>query len=210
MAPNPPTAPTSPRIPLQMNTYYDITYDAPKRINPAIPDLTSRATLHTLNTTRHLLHEDGRLLFLLPYHESVVWTNVKYVCYGADQPFAIGLVAVTEDGAWVDILPSEIRPAITWLDTNWPIPSMPNATVYITVKPEDPATDLQHLRIKILGFTDLFPSRNAYALVEGSNEHPVIVFSVSEQAGQEQPYPIRRIQDYPSPQGAGAGAGATT
>lgn len=199
MAPNP--SPSPPSIPLNMNPFYDITYDVPKRIHPDIPDLTSRVTLHTLNTTRHILHEDGRLLFSFPYHEDIFWTNIKYVCHGTDPPFSIGIVAIAEDGAWREILPSEPRPAATWLDTNWALPSMPKSHLYVTVKPQDPATDLHYLRIKILGFARLFPSHSAYALVEGRNEHPVIVFSVSD--GQaEQPYPIRRIQDYPSPQDA--------
>ena len=69
-----------------MDPYYDITYEVPKRIDSSIPDLTSRVTMHTLNTARHILHEDGRLLFLLPYHERVFWTNIKYVCHGTDDP----------------------------------------------------------------------------------------------------------------------------
>ena len=158
-----------------MNSYYDITYEVPKRIDSSIPDLTSRSTVHTLNTARHILHEDGRLLFLLPHHEGVFWTNIKYVCHGADNPsFSIGIVAATANNQWIDILPSEPRPPATWLDTNWPIPSLSHQTqrMYVTIKPQDPSADLQYLRIKILGFTGLFPSSQAYALVD-SNLKPL-------------------------------------
>lgn len=190
-----------------MDRYYDITYDVAKRVNPDIKDLTSLSTLHTLHSARYMLHEDGRLLFWLPYNKGVFWTNVKYVCHGGDElPFYVGMVATTSDGEWVDILPSEPRPSHTWLDTNWPIPSLPygEQRVYLTIKPPDPSTDLQLLRIKILGFANLFPLHDAYSLVEGSNEHVVIVLHGHQEQEQEQdqeqehPYPIRRIQDYPN------------
>ncbi len=190
MAPHSPTVP--PQIQLKMNAYYDITYDVAKRVNPGIEDLVSCSTVHTLNTSRHILHEDGRLLFLLPHHEGVFWTNIKYACHGADQPLLIGIVATTEEGECVDILPSEPRPAVTWLDTNWPIPSPSNQQrLYLTVQPPEPSTDLQYLRIKILGFTDLFPQNHSYALVD-ANKRTVLTFS----AGEGSFYPIRRIQDY--------------
>lgn len=196
MVPQTPTP--SPPLPRKIDPYYDITYDVPKRIHSDIADLTSRSTVHTLYSQRHILHEDGRLLFWLPYNKGVFWTNVKYVCHGGDElPFYVGVVATTSDGEWVDILPSEPRPSHTWLDTNWPIPSLPygEQRVYLTIKPQDPSTDLQYLRIKILGFANLFPEHNAYALLEGSNEHCVIVLHAQDPLEQE-PYPIRRIQDY--------------
>ena len=123
---------------------------------------------------------------------------MKYVCHGGDElPFYVGMVATTAEGEWVDILPSEPRPSHTWLDTHWPIPSLPYGVqrVYLTIQPQDPSTDLQYLRIKILGFANLFPEHSAYALLEGSNEHCVIVLRGQDPLEQE-PYPIRRIEDY--------------
>jgi len=195
----PHTLTASPTFSVHANSVYDITYDVPKRINPDMPDVTSRATIHTINVTRHLLHEDGRLLFVLPYHEGVFWTNVKYACHGAEHPFSVGMVGITEHGTWVDILPSESRPAATWIDTNWPIPSLPHNRnqVFVSIKPQDPSTNLQYLRIKILGFTHLFPPSDSYALMDG--DHSVIRFVSGTQEENMSPsseYRIRRIQEY--------------
>ena len=197
-----------------MDAYYDITYEVPKRINSDIPDLVKRSTVHTLNTSRHELHEDGRWLFPLPHHDGVFWTNIKYACHGANQPLSLGIVAVTEDQTWVDILPSALCPATKWLDTNWAIPSLPLVEgscgrVYITVQPQDPSTDLHHLRIKLLGFTDLYPD-GSYLLLDATCQ-PTLLFLLflledntthttiqipRPKPSTNTPHKIRRIQDY--------------
>jgi hypothetical protein len=153
-------------------TFYDIPYDVPKHINSDIPDLVRKSSLHNIDLNTKVIKEDGRWLFRVPYsNEHVFWTNIKYVCHGIDDSLSIGLVAITEDGSEIEILPSAPRTQSTWLDTRWPIPSVDvkQGGLYITVLPLPENPNMSYLRIKILGFADLF-APSTYSLVDSHSQ----------------------------------------
>jgi hypothetical protein len=165
-------------IPLlhNMEAYYDIPYEVPKRINASIPDLVRKSTIHTFQVKDKELERDGKWLFPIPHHQDAYWTNLKYVCHGIEESLEIGIVALTEDGTWMDILATQPKPQSTWFDTKWPIPSLPldMGRLYISIKPIENTTDMQYLRIKILGFTDLFPM-SSYVFID-ENLDPYLLF----------------------------------
>jgi hypothetical protein len=191
-----------------MDVYYDIPYDVPKRINSDIPDLVRKSTLHSMQLKDRESEQNGNWLFRIPYHEGAFWTNIKYVCHGIEQQLEIGIIAYTEDGKYTEILPMEPRLQATWHDTKWPIPSLNlgHGQLYLVIKPVDHNPDMQYLRIKILGFTDLFPNAD-YELV-GEDLHPHLLFRndqedttcsiqlPSKETIGMNPQKIRLIQDY--------------
>lgn len=167
-----------------MDAYYDISYDIPKRINSDIPDLVRKSTIHSFQARDREEEEDPsdkRWMFAIPHHEDAFWTNLKYVCHGIDEPLEIGIVAVTEDGTWKELLPVQPRPSATWLDTKWPIPSLAldHGKLFIVVKPVPHHQDMKYLRIKILGFTDLFPV-SSYELLD-EEKKPYLLFLNSDE-----------------------------
>jgi hypothetical protein len=161
---------------LNMDTYYDISYDIPKRINSDIPDLVRKSTIHSFQIRDRQQEQDNSWLFAIPHHVGAFWTNLKYVCHGIEEPLEIGIVAVTENGSWKELLPVQLRPPSIWLDTKWPIPSLEldHGKLYIVVKPIPHRLDMQYLRIKILGFTDLFPI-SSYELLD-EEKKPYLLF----------------------------------
>jgi hypothetical protein len=163
-------------LPSNMDAYYDICYDIPKRINSDIPDLIRKSTIHWMQLKDKELEREGRWLFPIPHHEGAYWTNLKYVCHGIDDSLEIGIVALTEDGTWKEILPCEPRSQGTWFDTKWPIPSLPLdlGRLCISIKPIENNNNMQYLRIKILGFTELFPI-SSYELLD-NNRTPYLLF----------------------------------
>ncbi len=164
-----------------MDAYYDISYDIPKRINSDIPDLVRKSTIHSFQAKdRQEQDQDKRWLFNIPHHTGAFWTNLKYVCHGVEEPLEIGIIAVTENGSWKELLPVEPRPSAIWLDTKWPIPSLEldHGKLYIVVKPIPHHPDMQYLRIKILGFTDLFPT-SSYELLD-EEKTPYLLFLNSD------------------------------
>lgn len=169
-----------PHVLTNMDAYYDISYDIPKRINSDIPDLVRKSTIHSFQA-KDRQEDQERWLFAIPHHEGAFWTNLKYVCHGMEEPLEIGIVAVTEDGTWKELLPVQPRPSATWLDTKWPIPSLAldHGKLYIVVKPIPGRPDMQYLRMKILGFTDLFPLCS-YGLLD-EEKNPYLLFLNSDE-----------------------------
>ena len=167
--------PIPPLLP-NMDAYYDISYEIPKRINASIPDLIRKSTIHSMQLKDKELEREGRWLFSIPHHEDAYWINLKYVCHGIEESLEIGVIALTEEGSWMDIVPSQSKPQARWFDTKWPIPSLPLdlGRLYITVKPIENNTDMQYLRIKLLGFTDLFP-KSSYELLN-ADKQPYLLF----------------------------------
>ena len=167
---------------LSMDAYYDISYDIPKRINSDIPDVVRKSTIHTLQVRdrqeeqEQEQEQDNHWLFAIPHHVGAFWTKLKSVCHGIEEPLEIGIVAVTENGSWKELLPLQLRPPSIWLDTKWPIPSLEldHGKLYIVVKPIPHRLDMQYLRIKILGFMDLFPI-SSYELLD-EEKKPYLLF----------------------------------
>jgi len=166
----------NPPLLCNMDAYYDISYEIPKRINSDIPDLVRKSTIHFMQAKDKELEREGRWLFPIPHYEGAYWTNLKYVCHGIEESLEMGIIALTEDGTWKEILPCETRSQGMWVDTKWPIPSLPLdlGRLYISIKPIENNNDMQYLRIKILGFTDLFPI-SSYELLD-NNQIPYLLF----------------------------------
>jgi len=142
-----------------MDEWYDIPLEIPTRINPELTDLIQHSTIHYLDTKQPLLHTDGTWLFPIPPHERAFWTHLKYACHGIDTPLAIGILAKTHEGEWVELLPLEPRPESCWLDTKWAIPAVPlhedGGQLYFQVQPIPHNQNMKYLKVKLLGFTEL-------------------------------------------------------
>lgn len=147
-------------FPFRMDEWYDIPREIPTRINPDITDPIKHSTVHYLDTKHPITHTGGTWLFPIPPHERTFWTHVKYVCHGIETPLDIGIVAQTHEGEWVDLLPLEPRPAGLWLDTKWAIPAVPlhedGGQLYFQVRPIPHNQHMKYLKVKLLGFTELY------------------------------------------------------
>lgn len=171
-----------------MEAWYDIPYDVPKQIHSDIPDLVNKSTIHYLHSREKIVNEQGLWLFPFPDHEGACWTNFKYVCHGIEQSLEVGLVARMMDGTWFDILPSQTREHSHWHPTKWPLPSVSQekGTYYLSVKPLIHNNHMKFLRIKILGFTDLFPTSVDYVFLDSDNKQEwVLLEKEGIQVGKE-------------------------
>jgi hypothetical protein len=202
-----------------MEDWYDIPLEIPMRINSDITDPMKHSTVHYLDTKQPLTHTDGTWLFPLPSHESSFWTHLKYVCHGIEDPLAIGIVAQTQEGEWVELLPLEPRSAALWLETEWPIPSIPihrtGGQLYLQLTPIPHNQHMTYLKVKLLGYSDLFQD-TSFVLLQteeqprlllikegnGNDEALYTIFSPTEELMKSLSddyhvvQPIHRIQDY--------------
>jgi hypothetical protein len=152
----------------------DIPTDIPRRIRPDIGNPITKSVVYTFNSefiTTDTITTDVKM-YRFPYSKNTFWTNYKYNAYGTNgeriDDLEMNIVLKTLDGETHNLTPILPKVSNTWTDTVWPIPSIPtdddDCGVYIMVTAN---RKVQHLRIQLLGFMDLFPECENYML-----QHP--------------------------------------
>ena len=167
----------------------NIPIDFVKDINPNLTDPLSKSTVYTFIPGSHQCNENRDLLFKFPYSENTYWTHFKYATSLPNTVLDVELLFVTDDEQEIVILPLQARPASTWNDTIWPLPSLDTSisAIYLKIKPSLITVDII---VYLSGFVDLLPRFERYIILPTQNT-PSIQIAISRQNNT-----IYSVEDY--------------
>ncbi len=162
--------------------------DIPQRINPALQDPLAHSIVYSFPNDLATRTNDGSYLFRFPYSRDTFWTNFRYSLYGVDNAeLDVGIELITTNNFTYDILPLQPKQGSQWHDTVWPLPSSngsPDSGVfYIRVRPSS-VFQLQHFRLHLLGFMDLFPRVQNYLLLTERDTYQFVFYMNDGQDGR--------------------------
>jgi hypothetical protein len=152
--------------------------DIPTRIAAAIDpdhdDYIARSVVYTFNKLSAYEVTDTHHIFRFPYSANTFWTNYKYTMYSSEKSslnhLKIGIKVKLNDGEIRTISESDELEPSRWYSAHWAIPSVrPNDDNYIYFKVSNTPDEF---RISLLGFTDLFPKAQSYALLSYTEVNP--------------------------------------
>lgn len=167
-----------------MQQQYEISFDIPQRIAPHLANFERVWTVQNILLDKKEVDDEGYFLYKVNHHPKAYWVQFKYMYVGSSNPMEIGIVMRTNNGMLIDIAPTIEREQANWNTLHWPIPSMDykeqNQGIYFRVKPAE-LQFMKFLRLKLLGFTDLFPESSKYILKE---QQFIIRMEQEEEVGQ--------------------------